>query len=174
MDWRLRLQRRPAINEPGHAHEFTFSCYRRFQFLKAERTCEWLAEAIDTARKEHDFALWAYVFMPEHVHLIIYPRQEHYDVCAILKSIKQPMGRKAVTYLRRHAPHWLERITVRCGNRVERRIWQSGGGYDRNITEASTLLFMIDYIHQNPVRRGLVALAADWRLRALWISSASD
>jgi REP element-mobilizing transposase RayT len=42
----------------------------------SRRTCQWLAEAIDEARTQHDFALWAYVFMPEHVHLIIYPRRD--------------------------------------------------------------------------------------------------
>jgi hypothetical protein len=36
---------RKAINTPGHAHELTFSCYQRFPFLKAERTCQWLADA---------------------------------------------------------------------------------------------------------------------------------
>ena len=42
-----------------------------------------------------------------------------------------------------------------------------GGGYDRNATEPRTLLQMIDYIHNNPVRRGLVAKATDW----IWSSS---
>jgi len=62
---------RKAINTPGHAHELTFSCYHRFQFLKAERTSQWLAEAIQSARVKHSFDLWAFVFMPEHVHLIV-------------------------------------------------------------------------------------------------------
>jgi putative transposase len=34
--------------------------------------------------------------------------------------------------------------------------------YDRNITDAGTLLTMIEYIHNNPVRRGLVSQATDW------------
>ena len=34
------------FNEPGHAHELTFRCYRRFPFFKAERTCPWLAGAV--------------------------------------------------------------------------------------------------------------------------------
>ena len=91
MDWRLRLHRRRAFNESGHAHELTFTCYRRFPFLKAERTCQWLADEIDEARRQHDFALWAYVFMPEHVHLMIYPRRYEYDMEVLLKAIKQPV-----------------------------------------------------------------------------------
>jgi putative transposase len=40
--------------------------------------------------------------------------------------------------------------------------WQSGGGYDRNVTTARTLLAAIDYIHLNPVRKQLVERAEDW------------
>ena len=36
---------------------------------------------------------------------------------------------------------------------VHYRFWQRGGGYDRNITDPATLRVMIEYIHNNPVRR---------------------
>ena len=155
--------RRPAFNEPGHAHELTFACFRRHAFLAADRTCQWLADAINDARAKLDFALWAYVFMPEHVHLMIYPRRPVYDIRTILKAIKEPVSRNAVAHLCVHAPEWLPRITVRHGKRQERCFWQAGGGYDRNVFEPTTLLAMIEYIHNNPVRRGLVARAELWK-----------
>ena len=34
---------------------------------------------------------------------------------------------------------------------------------DRNLIEPKTLLQMIDYIHDNPVRKGFVARACDWK-----------
>ena len=163
MHWRHRLMRRPAIHEPGQAHELTFSCYRRFAFLKAERTCEWLAESIAKARRKFDFRLWAYVFMPEHVHLLIWPTQPIFDVGPVLKAIKQPVGQLAIDYLVRQAPRWLPRITVRSGNKTQRRFWQRGGGFDRNVSELAAILAMIEYIHANPVRRGLVLRAEDWK-----------
>lgn len=168
MHWRQRTRRRPAINEPAHAHELTFSCYRRFPFLRAERTCQWLAESLHEARQRYDLALWAYVFMPDHVHLIVWPRQPGYDIRAILAAIKEPVGRRAVRHLRREAPEWLPRISAQRGRRTERHFWQPGGGYDRNITEETTLLAMIEYAHHNPVRKGLVRAARDWR----WSSAA--
>jgi putative transposase len=163
MDWRLRSHRRRAYNEPGHAHALTFTCFRRYAFLQAERTCEWLGEEINQARAQLDFALWAYVFMPEHVHLLIYPRQACYDIAVILKAIKEPVGRRAVKLLREQSSPWLARIAVRHGKRLRYHFWQEGGGYDRNITEPNTVLSVIEYIHQNPVRRNLVTWAADWR-----------
>ena len=62
---------RRNFNDPGHAHALTFSCYHRLQFLSGERTCQWLASSIENARQRLQFDLWAWVFMPDHVHLII-------------------------------------------------------------------------------------------------------
>jgi putative transposase len=72
------------------------------------------------------------------------------------------VARRAIAYLERNAPHWLPRITVREGRRSRRRFWQPGGGYDRNVIDPPTAHQMIEYIHANPVRRGLVAVAEEW------------
>ncbi len=163
-----KRQHRRNYNEPGHAHELTFSCYRGFKFLKAERTCQWLADAIGHARIELNFDLWAYVFMPEHVHLIVWPEAESYDIAEIRKAIKAPVGSKAINFLLAEAPSWIPRITRKRGKKTERLFWQSGGGYDRNVIEPVALLKMIDYIHVNPVRRGLVEKPEQWK----WSSAA--
>jgi putative transposase len=157
------MRHRQNFNDPGDAHELTFSCFQRFAFLKAQRVCQWLKEAIDQARVKLDFSLWAYVIMPEHVHLIVCPRQPVYDVADIRRAIKEPVARKGIEYLSLHASHWLPRVTRKRGHRTERCFWQSGGGYDRNIKSGKTLLVMIDYLHLNPVRRGLVEKAVNWK-----------
>jgi putative transposase len=51
--------------------------------------------------------------------------------------------------------------------KVHYRFWQRGGGYDRNAIEPATLRMMIEYIHNNPVGRGLVEHPTDW----LWSSA---
>src|SRR4051794_40269511 len=99
MDWQSRDGRRPTFNTPGHAHELTFSCYKRFTFLQSDRTCQWLAEAIERAKVKHDFAVWAYVFMPEHVHLIVFPRRVDYQMRQITAGIKLPVAQRAIQFL---------------------------------------------------------------------------
>jgi putative transposase len=159
---RVRRTHRRNYNLPGHAHELTFSCYRRFAFLRSDRTCHWLAEAINAARLALNFDLWAYVFMPDHVHLIACPREVGYDIAEIRRAIKEPVARRAIAFLRRESPEWIDKLTRRRGSRTETLFWQSGGGYDRNITAPRTLARMIDYLHLNPVRKGLVVSAAHW------------
>ena len=119
---------RQAINTPGHAHELTFSCFHRFAFLKAERTCQWLADAIHVARVKHSFDLWAYVFMPDHVHLIVHPRLPEYAMPKIMASIKLPVARRAIHFLQEANSPWLAKITRQRGKHTERLFWQYGGG----------------------------------------------
>jgi len=164
-----KRQHRHNHNEQRQAHELTFSCYKGFKFLRTERTCQWLAESIDEARVEWSFDLWAYVFiMPEHVHLIVRPREAEYDIADIRKAIKSPVGSKAIKYLLNEAPDWIPKITRKRGKKSERRFWQSGGGFDRNVIKPGTLMNMIDYIHMNPVRRELVEKPEEWK----WSSAA--
>ena len=155
---------RRASNDPGHAHELTFSCYHRMPLLSRDRTRRWFIEALDAARKRWDLELWAYVVMPEHAHALVFPRRDDYRISDILKAIKQPVARNALDWLRCHAPAWLERLRVdRPGGRVEYHFWQQGGGYDRNVFDAATAWASVNYMHLNPVRRGLVEVVTDWR-----------
>ena len=135
----------------------------------------WLSEAIEESRVELNYSLWAYVFMPDHVHLIVYPHDKKPDLGVIRRSIKGPVGKKAIEYLEEHAPEWLSKITRQRGEKTERLFWQSGGGHDRNIQSSITLMKMIDYIHANPVRKGLVEAPCDWKWSsASWFAGESE
>jgi putative transposase len=152
-----------SYNVPGHAHELTFSCFRRLPLLSRDRTLQWFQEALEAARNRRNLALWAYVIMPEHVHVIVCPRDLAYDVRLVRTALKVPVQRKALAFLRQHAPGYLDRLRDEQPNgEVHYRFWQRGGGYDRNITDPRTLWKMIEYIHNNPVRRGLVSSPVDW------------
>ncbi len=63
-------------NYPGHAHFLTFSCFKRLALLDRERARNWFVQALSEAKEKYEFALWAYVIMPEHAHLIIFPQLE--------------------------------------------------------------------------------------------------
>ena len=145
----------------GHAHELTFSCYKKRAFLLSERTCQYLVDSIVHARQKHDFDLWAYVFMPEHVHVLICPRKLSYSISQILLSIKQPISRRAMIYLRKHNPAGLKSLAT-GQKHSPYRFWQAGGGYDRNITSSRTIINVVRYIHNNPVRRELASSAEQW------------
>jgi putative transposase len=121
-------------------------------------------QAIGTARRRHDFDVHAYVIMPEHVHLLVRPRREKADFASFLRDLKRPVSWKAKKYLEKaDRRHWLDSLTFTHGSRSVFRFWQPGGGFDRNITEMTALWEVCQYIHGNPVRRGLVQEPLEWK-----------
>src|SRR5690242_11306437 len=91
MDDHKRLVR---YHEPGHLHEFTFSCYRGLPLLEVESRRQALARCIDLAGDETGFALVAFVFMPEHVHLLASASDEPPSIGKYLARIKQPFSKR--------------------------------------------------------------------------------
>ena len=64
------------FHEPGDLHELTFSCYHRIPLLTNDTWRKLLSESIDVAGEKHRFRLLAFVYMPEHVHLLVHPLDE--------------------------------------------------------------------------------------------------
>jgi putative transposase len=129
-----------------------------------------LVDAIDRARTKHAFHVWAYVIMPEHAHLLVWPTHPDCDISNFLQSMKTSVARVALAWVQANSPEFLARMEdVQPSGKRHYRFWQRGGGYDRNVIEPAAVWEHIHYIHANPVRRGLCAALEDW----YW-SSAAD
>ncbi|MFQ5686947.1 MAG: transposase [Candidatus Scalindua sp.] len=174
----MEQKRRKTIkhyNIPGHAHFLTFSCYRQLQLLNRDRTRYWLVNAIAEAKTKYRYSLWAYVIMPEHVHLLVYPLEQIYDISLFIKAIKMSVARKAKHYLQENKYGLLDKLTVKRGSRKVFRFWQSGPGYDRNINTEEELFEKFNYIHNNPVKRELVSVPEEWTWSsASWYNGKRD
>ena len=154
---------RTSFNDPNHAHYLTFSRYRKRQFLTTPEAQQWLAESLEFARKTRKLDIWAYVFMPEHIHLLLHPKDYDYAMASILRDIKESFSRRLVRHWRETNDPKLTQSAVKAGQRVVHRIWQPGGGFDRNLYNRDAIRRAIAYIEYNPVRRGLVVEAHDWQ-----------
>jgi REP element-mobilizing transposase RayT len=82
-------------NTPGDAHELTFSCYRRQTFFNDSVACHMFLDELNKSRGIYDFKLWAYVLMPHHVHLLIWPLDHNISggVAMVICLCKVTQGR---------------------------------------------------------------------------------
>ena len=143
-------------------HALTFSTFQRQPFFSGHRSPHWYLEVLSDARRECPFHLFAYVVMPEHVHLVLQPASGVL-MREVLWRLKRPMTSRVVTWVRQHRPDFLPRMAdVRPSGRTTYRFWLRGGGYDRNLRSSSDVFEKIRYIHENPVRRGLVERPEDY------------
>jgi putative transposase len=121
-------------------HFITFSCFHRLPLLEAPSTCETFEGVLEQMRARHEARIYAYVLMPEHVHLLV-NEPPRILLAQFLKALKQMTSRK----LR--------------GQRGQ--FWQTRY-YDSNIRGEEARFKVIRYIHRNPVKRGLAAKPEDW------------
>jgi len=162
-DW-IKFKTRKAWNDPTHAHFLTYSCHKQYKLLARDRSRQWVIDAMAAARNRFGLHLYAYVIMPEHVHVALLLRGRVDRIEHVVAALKRPVSARAKRHLiDRKNDSWLKRLTVREGRREKFRFWQAGGGYDRNVRHEKSLPEMVDYIHANPVRRGLVEHPLDWR-----------
>jgi putative transposase len=121
-----------------------------------------MLDALLLGRQKQMYDLLTYVIMPEHIHLIVVPKQQVL-IRHILTTIKQSVSKRAILWVRQNAPAFLKQMEDRQPNgEIHHRFWQRGGGYDRNLRSRDDITEKIEYIHSNPVRRKLVEKCSDW------------
>jgi putative transposase len=122
-----------------------------------------LSRAIDEACQPLGCHLAAFVYMPEHVHLLVWGLRAKEDVSTLLAEIKRPFSRHIHQDLVAHRSPLLQRLMVRQRpGKIASRYWQEGPGFDRNLFTVKAVRASLDYIHMNPVKRGLCTRASEW------------
>ena len=141
----------------GHLHFITFSCYQRKPLLRSARACNELVRILGEVRARHGFKLIGYVVMPELVHLLISePRKG--TPSTVLQVLKQRLSRRLRK--RRRKPAGQFTLWRQDAARL-RKFWQRRF-YDFNVWSARKLGEKLNYMHHNPVQRGLVHHPRDW------------
>lgn len=162
-------------HEPGDFHELTFSCFKRMQLLTNDRWRIHLARSVDDAIVAEEFRLVAFVFMPEHVHLLVFPTRSDTTadrISSFLIAAKVPCSQRVKQDLEASRSRLLDKLSVQHNGRHVFHFWQGGPGYDRNLQTPEAVLAAIDYLHMNPVRRGLCETSVQWRWSsARWYAS---
>ncbi len=139
----------------GHLHFITCSCYQRLPLLGSAHSKNVFVNILGQVRDRYRFALVGYVVMPEHIHLLISEPAKG-TPSTILQVLKQQVSRQL-----RH--RWLEPVGVphplhglKGWGRLQPRF------HDFNVWSHKKKIEKLDYMHNNPVKRGLVLHPRDW------------
>ncbi len=143
----------------GDLHFLTFSCYRRLPLLGTVRARNGFVEALAKIRERYKFLLVGYVVMPEHVHLLISEPSKG-TPSLVLKVLKQCVSRD-LRRKRRRAPAGQLRLPFMKDGDVPPRFWQPRF-YDFNVYRTKKKREKLEYMHANPVKRGLVENPSAW------------
>ncbi|HVI07861.1 MAG TPA: transposase [Candidatus Binatia bacterium] len=127
----------------GGLHFITWSCYRRRPLL-SEPARDLLLTVLELMRLRYRFAVVGYVIMPEHMHILISEPQLG-NPSTVVQAVKLGFTQR-----------W------RATSGFSGQFWQRRF-YDFNVWSQRKEAEKLRYMHQNPVVRGLVEKAGDWR-----------
>ncbi|HBL47324.1 transposase [Gimesia sp.] len=151
-------------HEPGDCHELTFSCFKRKPLLTNPVWINMICQSIDRALIRHHFNLIAFVIMPEHLHLLVYPTTHECKIDRFLAAIKRPFSYRIKELLIEQQHPLLTELTIRTRPGITSfRFWLEGPGYDRNFFTREAVESAVNYLHLNPVKRNLVTECREWK-----------
>jgi len=129
---------------PPGTYFVTFSTHHRRKLFVVETYVRLFLQTLYRHRREGRYNLHAFVVMPEHVHLLLTPAPD----VTIERTIQLIKGAYS---------HELGTIIGR-----DQEIWQRGFT-DHRIRSEIDFIHNRNYIHQNPVERGIVTDPSEYR-----------
>jgi putative transposase len=145
---------RRTYDREGHAHFVTFSCFRRRRLLDDDRAKRVVLGVLNAQLALQRGRCAGFVVMPDHVHAIVWlPGPD--QLSHFMKQWKQRSSVQIKRLLR-------DRL-VRYAAAVDPAdpFWQPRY-YDFNLFSESKMQEKLAYMHQNPVRAGLVRQPWEW------------
>src|SRR5271157_6211190 len=113
----------------------------RRPIFRAEPMAQLFIDTLQRYRSQHKFLLHEFVLMPDHFHLLLTPNQTLEKAVQLIKGGFSYRAKQELGY----------------GG----EIWEHSF-HDRRVRDAMEYERFREYIHQNPVKRGLAAVAGEY------------
>jgi putative transposase len=151
----------------NHVHYLTANTYRKARVFDSDRCKRKFVKTLHDIRTDPGFRIIGCVLMPEHPHPLIWPGS-----LANPSQTMQKLSERTANFILRSLP---DSLAFPCRRKVLKRFAQPPAvrdhahyrvwnrrGYDMNIWSEKKIHERLNYMHNNPARRGLVAQPGDW------------
>jgi putative transposase len=147
------MHKNKVIDEAGHAHFVTFSCYKRRELLSHDEAKRIVVGTLGAQIAKHNGKLIGFVVMPAHVHALVWFGETGH-ISAFMHGWKRESSHKIKEFLK----------TTEYAKEFDMRepVWQTRY-HDFNVVSDKKLHEKLDYMHCNPVAAKLVKDACDWK-----------
>ena len=148
------MAKRAIYDDELHAHYVTFSCYHRRRLLDDDRAKRVVLGVLNSQLASRKATCVGFVVMPDHVHAIVWfpiPGQ----LSVFMQQWKRLSSHHIALLTRKTFTHYAEKIGPNDP------FWQAKY-YPFNLYTEEKVREKLQYMHDNPVRAGLVARPCDW------------
>lgn len=150
-----------TISRDAPGYYLTSVVQRRLQLFVSDNLNTVVCNALNEARRSGKFALYAYVIMPDHLHVVV---DSALSPAETLRFINGITGRRVIDHLKSLRAHdLLKRLEHAVRERDYRYSLWDHHPNKRLLWSEEMLMERVHYTHRNPVRAGLVERADDYR-----------
>jgi REP element-mobilizing transposase RayT len=153
---------RYKIYEPTHPHFVTCTVLHWLPLFTRQESVDIILQCFRYLQQNDNLKLYAYVILENHMHMIV----QSNDIGKSMESFKKYTANELLKLLQK------ENVTIildqlkfyKKAHRVDKayQIWEEG--YHPKLMQTDgVMISKINYIHQNPVKRGYVDEATHWR-----------
>ena len=127
-----------------------------------QRYFQIIIDALEFSRKTKNLKVLAFVILDNHIHLIL----QHPELAKVFKEFKQFTARKIIKTLNNDNNEWmLNELSFwkkKHKTNSNFQVWQESS-HPQEIFAEDVFLQKLEYIHNNPIKRGFVRKPEYWK-----------
>ena len=156
------MRSRYHVHEADGAYFVTSTTVAWLPIFTTAARCDLLVESLTYCREHKGLKVYAWVILDNHFHAILAAP----DLPRVMADLKRHTARQLLQLLEDERAEWLlhelkhHRATHKTES--EHQVWQEGY-HPQSLPSDETILQKLEYLHNNPVKRGLVASPEHWR-----------
>jgi len=155
------MRSRYRVNDENAAHFITSTIIEWLPVFTTAACCDIVVRSMEYCRQHKGMRIHAWVILDNHFHAILSgPQLAH-----TLADFKKFTARQILDQLRLEGRGWLlnQLANFRAAHKCAsiHQVWQEGV-HPQSITSDEIMLQKLKYLHNNPVKRGLVASPEHW------------
>ena len=152
------------VSDSPEPHPFTIRSrvtHNRLPIFQTEKLKEVVCNALNEARKSAGFLIFAYVIMPDHIHLLTDNAKSTSDTLRFANGIT---AKRVIDYLKENNfESCLAKLRIQVRDREHKHSSFSTYSNAFEIYGEDKMMEKVNYIHLNPVRARLVKIPDDYR-----------
>ena len=155
------MRTRYQIHEHDKPHFITATIVEWLPVFTSTAPCDIIVRSLEYCRRNKGLKIYAWVILDNHLHAILAAP----GLAGILRDIKSFTARQILEELQTGNRDWIlnQLRYYRAAHKAqEYQVWLEGF-HPQAILDDAMMLQKLEYLHNNPVKRGLVALPEHWR-----------
>jgi len=162
------------VSRDSPAYYLTSVTHKRLLVFQTDKIKDLVCDALNEARKSAGIRIFAYVIMPDHLHLITDNAKTISDTLRFTNGI---LAKRVIDYLKENNfESSLAKLRIQESERKHKHSLFEHHPNAFSIVGEDTFMEKVNYIHLNPVRAGIVEEAEDYCYSSvrLWMGKPLD